>query len=262
LRPDWQEKKSVVLYLSKISFSQKPDLDKTEIRRRVLKSKRLEEVRKRRAKASPSRLNLYQKTLLVAGVLTLLFLAVGLSYQLATFLAAGVAGGALLIFLIFKYFKARKERKNRAALQETIPEGEEALEPEPISSRAEAEKIADSPGVISEQINSDALQYSISPEPEGAFPTQEIPPVGKEDLGPSQGFSGDGVLAQIHERPARLEEKVINLEDMLIPLEGKLGKMAEKQLDPEADLYTMLTNLDEKQEEIVSEASLERAEQK
>ncbi len=78
-----------------------------------MNSEKLEEVRKRRAKASPSRLNLYQKTVLVAGVLTLLFLAVGLSLQRAPFLAAGVTGGMLLIFLIFRNLQANKERKNK-----------------------------------------------------------------------------------------------------------------------------------------------------
>jgi len=75
-----------------------------------LNSTKHEEVRKRRAKATTSQLNLCQKTVLVAGVLAL-FLAIGVSPQLAPLLATGVAAGTLLLFLISKNLKTKKEKK-------------------------------------------------------------------------------------------------------------------------------------------------------
>ena len=216
-----------------------------------MNSKNHEEVRNRRAKASTSRLNLYQKTVLVAGVLAL-FLALGLNSQGAPFLAAGVPGGTLLVFLILRNLNAKKEGKNKADPQGTFPKGEEALEPDPISSRANGEIIADSPEAQSEQTNSDALQKSIPSAPEEAITTPEILPVEKKDLSSAEVFSGDGVLAQIQEGLATLEDKVTNLEDMILSLEEKLADMQETQLKsaPHIDLQTILTKLDGKHEKI------------
>jgi hypothetical protein len=183
----------------------------------------------------------------VAGVLAL-FLAIGLSPQLAPLLASGVAAGTLLLFLIFKNLKTKKEGKNNPASQEIFPEGEETSEAEPISSRADGEIIADSPEVISAQTNSDAPRESMPPEPEEAIPPPQPLPVQKEDFIPTKEFSRDGALPQIQERLAMLEEKVLTLEDKLLSLEEKLTDMQETQLkpDPQIDLQTILTNLDEK----------------
>ena len=54
---------------------------------------------KRRAKPTSGRVNIYQKMVLVAGVITLL-LAIGISPTMAPILAAGVVGGTLLLFLL------------------------------------------------------------------------------------------------------------------------------------------------------------------
>jgi hypothetical protein len=217
-----------------------------------LNSKKHEDVRKRRAKATTCRLNLYQKTVLLAGILTL-FLAIGVSPQLAPLLAAGAAAGTLLLFLIFKSLKTKKEGKNNNALQETFPEGEETLEAEPIFSRADGVIVADSPEVISEQKNSDAPHEIMPQESEEAVSPPQPLPVQKEDLIPTEEFSRDGVLAQIQERLAMLEERVPNLEDMLLSLEEKLADMQETQLKSasQIDLQTILTNLDEKDEKMV-----------
>ena len=217
-----------------------------------MNSKKLEEVRKRRAKASSSGLNLYQKTVLVAGGLTLLFLAIGLSRKWALFLAAGVTGATHLIFWIFRNFEAKKKEASKAVSQETLPEAEEAVTPEPISSRTGEEIIADSPGVISKPTDSDAAQGSISPEPEKAVTISETPPVEKGDLSPAEEFSGDGALAQIQERLASVEEKITKMEGMVLSLETKLADMQETQLKsgPQIDLQTILTNLDERHEKV------------
>jgi hypothetical protein len=73
-----------------------------------LNSKNEEEVMKRRAKLSSSHVNVYQKMVLVAGVITLL-LAIGFSPTMAPILVAGVVGGTLLLFLLSKSLKSKKE---------------------------------------------------------------------------------------------------------------------------------------------------------
>jgi hypothetical protein len=217
-----------------------------------LNSKNPEEVRKRRAKASASRLNLYQKTILVAGVLTL-FLAIGLSPQLAPFLAAAVAGGTLLLFLVFRNLKTKKGEQPKAAPGETFPVEEEALDPAPISSPVDGKMIADSPEVISEQKNPESLQEIIPPEPEESVTPPQPLPVEKEELSPVQEFSSDGVLSQIQERLAALEDKVAHLEDRVIDLAEKAASYQEAQLksEPKIDLQSILSHLDEKEGKVV-----------
>ena len=50
-----------------------------------------------------------------------------------------------------------------------------------------------------------------------------------------------------------LEEKTINLEDMLLQLEEKVGDLQETQLktEPKIDLQTILSNIEEKPGKIV-----------
>ena len=217
-----------------------------------MNSKKHEEVWKRRAKASTSRLNLYQKMVLVAGVLTL-FLAIGISPQLAPFLTAGVAGGMLVLFLIFKTRRPRREAEAKAAPQEALPAEEESVEPQPIASNAEGKIIDDSPDSISEQINSEGFQESMPPEPEESVRPPQPPPVEKEELSPVQEFFRDGVLAQIQERLAMVEEKFSRLEDRVMDLEEKAASYQEGQLEsePKIDLQSILSHLDEKEGEVV-----------
>ena len=218
-----------------------------------MNSQKHEEVRKRRAKASTTRLNLYQKMILVAGVLILFFWAIGISPKLAPFLAAGVGGGTMVLFLIFKTYRPRREAEAKAAPQEALPAEEESVEPQPIPSMAEGKIIDDSPDSISEQINSEGLQESIPPEPEEAVTPHQPPPVEKEELSPVQEFSRDGVLAQIQERLAMVEEKVSRLEDRVMDLEEKAASYPEGQLksEPQIDLQTILSHLDEKEGKVV-----------
>ena len=220
-----------------------------------MNSKKHEEVRKRRAKASTSPLNLYQKLVLVAGVLAL-FLAIGISPQLAPFLAAGVVGGMLVLFLIFKTRRARREAEAKDApqAQEALPGEAESVEPQPIASMAEGKIMDDSPDSISEQMNSEGLQESIPPDPEEAVTLSQPPPVEKEELSPIQEFSSDDeVLAQIQERLAMVEEKVSRLENRVMDLEEKAAGYQEWELksEPKIDLQTILSHLDEKEGRVV-----------
>jgi predicted nuclease with TOPRIM domain len=62
----------------------------------------------------------------------------------------------------------------------------------------------------------------------------------------------DGKWAEIQERIGLLEEKAINLEDMLMQLEEKVADLRETYLrsEPKIDLQTILTNIDERAEKI------------
>jgi hypothetical protein len=217
-----------------------------------LNSKKHEEVRKRRAKASTTRLNLYQKMVLVAGVLMLFFLAIGISPQLAPFLVAGVVGGMMVLFLIFKTRRPKREAEAKAAPQEALTVEEESVEPQPIPSMAEGKIIGDSLDSISEQKDSEGLQENIPPEPEEAVTPDQPPPVEKEEWSPVQEFSRDGVLAQIQERLTMVEEKVSRLEDRVRDLEEKAASSQEGQLksEPQIDLQTILSHLDEKERKV------------
>jgi hypothetical protein len=214
-----------------------------------LNSQNHEEVRKRRAKASPSRLNLHQKMVLVAGVLTL-FLAIGISPQLAPILAAGVVGGMLVLFLIFKTRKSKRDAETKDAPQEALPAQDEAVEPHLIPLVAGGKMIDDyPPDSIYEQINPEGLQESMLLEPEEAIPPPQPFPVEKEELGPIQEFSKDGVLAQIQERLAMVEGRVSRLEDQVMDLEEKAASYQEGELgsEPQIDLQTILSHLYEKE---------------
>ena len=118
-----------------------------------MNSKKPEEVRKRRAKPDMGSGNVYQKMVLVAGVLTL-FLAIGLSPMMAPILAAGIVGGTLLLFFLVRRIR---------------PKGKESKGIEPVEPPRPVEEI--SPG------HRDIL---LTEEEEGSFDSPEIPPEEKE----------------------------------------------------------------------------------
>jgi hypothetical protein len=68
-------------------------------------------------------------------------------------------------------------------------------------------------------------------------------------LSPVQEFSRDGVLAQIQERLAMVEEKASRLEDRVMDLEKEAASYRGGQLksEPQIDLETILSHLDEKE---------------
>ncbi len=217
-----------------------------------MNSKNHEEVRRRRAKATTSRLNLYQKTVLLAGLLTL-FLAIGLSPQWAPFIAAGVAGGTLLLFLLFRNLRSRKLEKDVPPPQEMIPGEEEAFEPAPIPSWTEEKISAEPPEAKSEAHRPEEVGESLPQEPEETVPSHQPPIAVKEELKPAGEFSPDGVLAQVQERLSALEEKITRLEDRMADLEEKAAVPHEGSLEGETkiDLQTILAHLDEKEGKVV-----------
>lgn len=213
-------------------------------------TKNEEEVRKRRGKSSSSRFNIYQKAVLVAGILTL-FLAIGLSPGMAPILSAGVVGGTLLFLLLLKNLKPQKEETEKADPEETLPQVEEKAveQPEPFIDSGEKE-ISSS----QETIPSEIIELPQGPpdkdEAEGKL-EKEVPEE-KEILKDPQVFPENGRWAEIQERIVLLEEKTINLEDMLMQMEEKVADIRENYLksEPKIDLQTILANIEERSEKI------------
>ena len=222
-----------------------------------MNSKNQEEVMKRRAKLSSSRFNVYQKMVLVAGVITLL-LAIGISPTMAPILAAGVVGGTLLFFFL-KSHKTKNEKPERIEPEELLPPvGETEPEEQEILLREEDMVTPESAEML--PCEKEATEVQQPPEDKQeeavqgeAINIQEPVPAGKEPLKEAKEIPWKGPLVHIQERLVMLEEKAINLEDMLLQLEEKVGDLQKTQLktEPKIDLQTILSNMEEKPEKIV-----------
>jgi hypothetical protein len=183
-------------------------------------SKKEEEVRRRRAKPSHGHLNIYQKLVLLGGILTL-FLIIGISPRMASMLAVGVIGATLLIFFSLKYRKQKKETGEKVDLsdkaldpeeeavkqQEVLPEGEEkALKLEEML--PEENKVADS-------------EEKFHEEPEKVGKPQPIFPEEQEKVVVPQDFSVEEKAADIEKWLLKLEEKAVDVRELLLSLEDK-----------------------------------------
>ncbi len=213
-------------------------------------TKNEEEVRKRRGKSSSSRFNIYQKAVLVAGILTL-FLVIGLSPEMAPILSAGVVGGTLLFLLLLKNLKTQKEETKKADPVEPLAQvEEEAVEPlEPIIDLGEKE-IFISPEKAPSEINE--LQQGPPDKNEVGEKYEEEAHEEKKSIKDPQVSPENGRWSEIQERLVLLEEKTINLEDMLMQLEEKVADIRATYLksEPKIDLQTILTNIEERAEKI------------
>jgi hypothetical protein len=223
-----------------------------------LNSKKTEDVRKRRAKPDTSSNNVYQKMILVAGVLTL-FLAIGLSPMMAPILAAGIVGGTLLLFFLVRRIRPKgKESKGIEPVEPLRPVEEISPEHRDIPLTEEEKGSLDSPEIPPEEKEPAELQaISLEEREEGtpkeAVKDQEIVPGEKAPRKDRQEFPAEGTLAELQQRLALLEEKTNTLEDLLQHLEGKVADIQETQIksEPKIDLQTILSNLDVKHGKIV-----------
>ena len=220
--------------------------------------KNQEEVMKRRAKLSSGCLNVYQKMVLGAGVLTL-FLAIVISPTMAPLLPAGVAGGTLLLFFLLKSPKPKKEEPKTVGLAEPLPQGEEtAAKMQEIILTEEDKVIPDPPEILLEgkeppEVQEPPKEKHEEAVHEEAIRVQEPVPVGKEPLNDPREFPGNGPLVHIQDRLEKLEEKTINLEEMLLQLEEKVDDLQKTHLntEPKIDLQTILSNTEEEPGKIV-----------
>ncbi len=174
-----------------------------------MNSQKHEEVRKRRAKSTNIRFNLYQKMVLTAGGLTLFSLALGINPRLGPLVVAGVIAGMMVLFLIFKTRRRKRESECLVAQQEFPPGGEESVDSTPIP-----DDFPD-PDAIPEKIGAKAPQEMVPPQAEEA-------PEEKE-LIDAQELPGQEILAQILSRLETAEEKVSDLEDRIMDLAGKVA---------------------------------------
>jgi hypothetical protein len=211
-----------------------------------------EEVRKRRGKTSSSRFNAHQKAILVAGILSL-FLTVGLSPGMAPILFAGIVGGTLLLVLFLKNLKPQKEEAKKVDPVEPIPPLEEKAVGHPESAIGPEEKEI---FISQETVPSEIIQLRQGlPDDEAGEQLKKVEeetPEEKEFLRDPQVLPENGRWAEIRERVVLLEEKTINLEDMLMQLEEKVANIQENYLksEPKIDLQTILTNIEERAEKI------------
>ena len=184
--------------------------------------------------------------ILVPGILAI-FLAIGISPRLALFLAAGVVAGILVLFLIVKTHRPRREAEANAVPQQAFPGEDGYFEFQPKFSKAEGRTRDDFPHSLPEEINPDALQESIPPEPEDAVTRPQPSPVEKEEWFSIQELSRDEILAQIQESLVMVEKRGSHLKDRIIGLEAKAVSYQTGQLksEPKVDLQTILSRLDE-----------------
>ena len=202
-------------------------------------TKNEEEVWRRRGKTSRSRLNAYQKAVIVAGVLSL-FLAIGLRPGMAPILPAGVAGGALLLLLLLKDPKPPKGEPQKA---DPVEQPEPVIDPK-------GKEVFISQETVPSDINELQQGLPYKDEPEKSFEGEN--PEEKEFLKDPQVLPENGGWSEIRERVVFLEEKTINLEEMLMQLEERVVNIQENYLksEPKIDLQTILTNIEERAEKI------------
>jgi hypothetical protein len=217
-----------------------------------LNTKNQEEVRKRRGKTSTSRFNVYQKAVLIAGILTL-FLAIGLSPGMASILSAGAVGGILLFLFLLRNLKSPKEKIEKTDPAEALLRSEEkaAENPEPLVDTREKE-ISGSQQAAPAEMAESRQGPPDKDEAGGKLEPEEEAHVQKEMLRDPQVLPEDGKWVKIQERMGLLEEKAINLEDMLMQLEEKVSDLRETYLrsEPKIDLQTILSNIEERAEKI------------
>lgn len=220
-----------------------------------MNSKNQEEVMKRRAKLSSSLVNVFQKVVLVAGVITL-FLAIIISPTMAPLLAAAVAGGTLLLFFLLKSPKPKKEEPESNESAVVLPPVEEAApEEHEILLREEDIVTPDAPGIVLEAKEETEVQQPPGDKQEEAaqgetINLQEPVSAGKEQLKEAKEFSWKGPLVHIQERLVKIEGKAINLEEMVLKLGERIDILQKEHLrkEPKIDLQTMLSDMEENPE--------------
>lgn len=223
-----------------------------------MNSKNQEEVMKRRAKLSSSRVNVYQKMVLGVGVLTLI-LTLGVSPTMGPLLPAGVGGGTLLLFFLLKSPKPKREEPESIESAEPLLPADET-EPawEEILLREEDIVSPDSPAIVLEEKEAEeAEELPLDPGKkavhEEAIRVEEPVLLEKEALKNPLEFSANEPLLHIQERLVMLEEKTINLGEMLRQLKEKVGDLQKNLLikEPKIDLQTILSDTGENAEKIL-----------
>ena len=192
-------------------------------------SKKEEEVRKRRAKPSHGHFNIYQKLVLLGGILTL-FLIIGISPRMGSILAVGVIGATLLIFFSLKYRKQKKEKGEKVDLSDkALDPGEEAVKQQGVLREVEekALKLEELPPELNKVAESEEKFHE---EPEKAGQPQPIFPEEQGKVVISRDFPVEEKAADMEKWLLKLEEKAVDVRELLLSLEDKAVHLEEELL--------------------------------
>lgn len=216
-------------------------------------SKTKEDVLKKRGKPSPSHPSIYQRVVIVTGVITL-FLAVGTSPTMVPLISAGVIGITLLILFLLNAHKSKKEEEGKLDSTETLPLPEEsAAGKEQIFPQVDGEAAADLKEIFPEGKNADDLREELYESQEKAAEPQvnlRMENLNRVDL---PGFPGEKELASIQQMVLKLEEKLADMQEMILKLEEKAALIQENLLKSaeKVDLQMILSDPEEKPEKAV-----------
>jgi hypothetical protein len=237
------------------------DLDfESKVRRRwEMDSKKEEEVRKRRAKPSHGHLNIYQKLVLLGGILTL-FLIIGISPGMVSMLAVGVIGATLLIFFSLKYRSQKKETGKKVDLSDKPPDSEEkAVEQQEVLPEVEEKpvkleemfpdenKVGDSEEKFHEELEKVGKPRPIFPEEQGKVVVRQDFPVEEKAADIEKWLLKlEEKAVDVRELLLSLEDKAVHLEEALLKLEEKAAHLEEIVLKPgeKIDMQMLLSQDD------------------
>ena len=225
-----------------------------------------EQVKKRRAKTSPSPLNIYQKMLLLGGLLTI-FLVAGIAPRMASLLSVIVIGVIGATFLIFYWFKSNKRKGDlgeKVDVKEVetplLPEEKGAAQQERVPPKGE-DKAVNVQEIFPEEKKGVDFEEIPFEEPEEAAEPQGFPEE-KEKMAyppnfpaPEKGIDLDKNPLTLEEKEANIQELLSNLEDRVAHIEDVLLKLEQKAADMQAvllrpeekvDMQMILSKLEEK----------------
>jgi hypothetical protein len=204
-----------------------------------LDSKTEEQVRKRRAKASPTPLNIYQKVLLLGGLLTI-FLIAGIAPRMASKLPVmiiGAIGVSLSIFFWFRSNKQKREIGKKVDLREAeiLPLSEEKSADRQEPAPEAEEKVGILGEVFPGENKAVDFEEKFPEEPEvagtlqGRFPEEEGKGVDPQDF-PAQEKAAniEKMLLRLEEKTGDIQGLLSNLEDRAVQIEETFLKLDEK----------------------------------
>ena len=233
-------------------------------------SKTEEQVRKKRAKASSSPFNIYQKVLLLGGVLTI-FLVVGIAPRMASILSVIVIGGIGVSLLLLSWFKSNKQKREMGKKDdlgevETLsPPEEKAAEQGETAPKAE-EKVVSTEEILPEEKERVDFEQKLPGEPENVVTLQRSPEGREKTDDPQEvpvqerDVDVQKMLLILEEKVANIQKMLLNLEDRVLQTEGAVRKLEEKAADmqeillkPEekVDMQMILSQLGERDEKRV-----------
>ena len=202
-------------------------------------SKTEEQVRKRRAKPSPTPLNIYQKVFLLGGLLTI-FLIAGIAPRMASSLPVMVIGAIGVGFLIFFWFKSNKQKReigkkvDRREAEIPLPSEEKSAHRQETAPEAE-EKVVKLGEMFPEGDKAVDFEEKFPEEPEiagnpqGIFPEEQGKVIDLQDF-PAQEKAADleKMLLKLEEKTVNMQGLLLNLEDRAVHIEEALLKLEEK----------------------------------